>query len=383
MDILKYYFYYLDSQFTGFPLIIRITVFIVMLLILLYAVSMIRFFYIKRKRKKKEKLYKKMAKRFEENLKRVLFDRQNLSRNIIISKLEFEQGSLKNKEKEPVTKLLLFVKSCEDQTLNEHNYFEVIDIFELIEYWEELLRKNNLKKNRQALRNLEELAKSGYGNITAHKILGRNHDLRKHSKSSYMRFASHDAFRFLEDDFDKEFNSLDEMRIRAALEERAKQKNLPLLIRWVHTAQNESYKCFLIKEIGFFNQKESGSQLVKMYQKEKSYPVRAQIAETLGILKYNDAIDILIDSYGINPAMVQIRIIDALGNMDSPKSLSFLEKIYGETQDVDLLTEIVDNIYKLDQDKGVFYKLKQKSTDGFQESVFTYVEKMNEIAFVN
>jgi len=325
-----------------------------------------------------------MAERFEEKLKLVLFSGQNLSRDVIINKLEFKQGSLKNKEKESVTELLLFVKDSDDQTLNEFNYSEVIEIFGLIGYWEGILRKNNLKRNKQALRMLEDIAKPGSGNIVAHKVQGRNNDLRKHSKNTHMRFASYDAFKFLEDDFDREFNSLDEMRICAALEERAKQKKLPLLIHWVHTAQNELYKCFLIKEIGFFNQKESGSQLVEMYQNEKSYQVKAQIVETLGLLKYDDAIDVLTDSYGFNPVPVQACIIEALGNMDSLKlkSLSFLEQIYEETQNGDLLTKIVDNIYKLDQNKDTFYKLKQKSTDDFHESVFTYVEKVNEVALV-
>ncbi|MCL2327662.1 MAG: HEAT repeat domain-containing protein [Bacteroidetes bacterium] len=384
MDIIKYYLYYLDSRFTGFPLVIRIVVIVVTLLALFYIASMIRFFFIMRRQRKEERLHKNITKRFEEKLKSLLFSRQSFPRDVIIDKLEFEPGSLKNKEKEPLTELLLSVKKREGQTLNEYNYSEVIEIFGLVGYWELLLRKNNLRKNKQALRMLEELSKNiPDGNIVAHRVQGRNHDLRKHSKSGYMRFATYDAFKFLEDDFDREFNSLDEMRIHATLEERAKQRPLPLLIRWGYTAKNESYKCFLIKEIGLFNQRESGAQLVEMYQTEKSYPVKAQIAETLGILQYTDAIDVLIADYGLTPISVQERIIEAVGKMDSPKALAFLEKIHEETQEGALQIKIVDSIHKCDKAKHTFNRLKQKSTDSFLDSVFVHVEKTNEKSKIN
>jgi len=391
MDRVKYYLYYLDSHFTGFPLIIRIVVLIVTFLILFYIFSVIRFFFIVRKQRKKNELYKKMSDRFEEKLKSILFARQSYSKDVITSKLEIDhQGSLKkNKEKETLTDLLLFVKKNggdDDQTLNELNYSEVVDIFGLIAYWEGHLRKNNLKKNKQALRELEELTKGipHKGNIVVHKAQSQNSDLRKHTKHSHMQHASYDAFKFLEDDFDKEFNSLDEMRMRAALDERAKKAPLPLLIRWAYTAHNEAYKCFLIKEIGFYDQKESGPQLVEMYQSEKSsYNVKEQIARTLGVLKYDDAVDVLINSYGLNPVSVQLSVIEALGNLDLPKSLSFLVKIYEQTQDGALLIKIVESIYKLDKDKSVFNNLKQKSTnDDFQSSIFSYVEKKDEIALI-
>jgi len=168
------------------------------------------------------------------------------------------------------------------------------------------------------------------------------------------------------------------MRIHATLEERSKQRPLPLLIRWGYTAKNEKYKCFLIKEIGLFNQKESGAQLVEMYQQEKGYAVKAQLAETLGILKYNDAIDVLIADYGLIPQSVQERVIEAMGNMDSPKALAFLEKVHEETQEGILQIKIVDSIYKSDKDKHTFNRLKLKATDDFLSSVFIHVEKSNE-----
>lgn len=57
MDTLRFYFYYFDSLFTGFAPIIRITVFAVMLLSLLYITFFIpAFYHSKQNKKKKEKM---------------------------------------------------------------------------------------------------------------------------------------------------------------------------------------------------------------------------------------------------------------------------------------------------------------------------------------
>lgn len=394
MDTIKFYYFYLESQFLGFPLIIRIAAAIVGFLIVFYIGSVIRFLIIARGQKRKEKLDKKIVDRFEEKLKDILFSQGILSRVAIIEKLEFKQGSLKNKEKEAVTEELLSIVKTEGHAFNEYNYTEVVDIFGLIAYWEGLLRKDDLKKNKLALRKLEDLAINIRGNLVAHKVQGRNQGLRKHAKSDYMRYAAHDAFKFLEEDFDKDFNALDEMRIHDSLEELAKQNPVPLLIRLVYTAQSESYRCFLIKEIGFFNQRESGAQLVEMYQEEKSHKVKAQIVVTLGLLQYRDAMDVLINDYELNLTSTQACIIEAMGNMDSPKALFFLEDIFKQTQDGNLQIKIVENIYKLDKTKSVFNKMKQNAQEAelkhtavegetrsdFVTSIFLYVEQENEKA---
>src|SRR5690554_3118524 len=136
--------------------------------------------------------------------------------------------------------------------LNITNYKNLLSSFNLVEFWEEELRVNDYKRNQRALRVLDDLGDNVPGSIITRKVHNTNNELRKNAKSLSMKFSSYDSFKYLEDDFDKNLNELDKVRIHSALKENAKHKPLPLLIRWVKLSKNEKFKTFLIKEMGFF-----------------------------------------------------------------------------------------------------------------------------------
>ena len=259
--------------------------------------------------------------------------------------------------------------------LNVKNYREILKAFDLPSFWEDQLKTKNLRNKGVALRILDDISENASSIAISGKAGENDDNLRKHAKSIFMKFDSNDAFRFLEDDFDKDFNAFDAVRIHDALKERSKTKLLPLLIRWVSFAKNESFKSFLIQEIGYFKQKESAEQLVETFQNSSSIIIKSQIAKTLGMIDYKKSIPMLIDAYNYNSFEVQNSIIYAMGDFGDIEALDFLERIYRQSHNKETQIKILHNIHLIDKTGTVFEKLKKNSASEFETSIFEYIEQ--------
>jgi|SRR5690554_6371632 len=245
----------------------------------------------------------------------------------------------------------------------------------LPEYWEDRLKKNNITNESNALRILESMNEAASSSAISAKTSVTNDNLRKHAKSAFMKFDSNDAFRYLEDDFDKDFNALDEIRIHDALKTRHQKRALPPLIRWVAMAKNERFKAFLISEIAYFNQNENADQILEIFKKNNNTTVKSAAAETLGKLKYDRATPSLISNYPYSNTKVQNSIIKALGNFEDNTVLNFLEKISKEVHNKEIQILILEQIYKIDLTSNRFKKLKENSNSEFEKSIFDYIEQ--------
>lgn len=336
---------------------------------------MIRIFFIAKNRNKIETRQKQIKDQYEDKLKEILFADKVYSQQELSEKLINDNNPLLEWSKSYLSKLILTLTNL-DMKLNVNNYKETLRVFDLHAYWENQLRNKNVEDEGTALRILDDMSEDASSNAISNKATSQNDNLRKHAKSIFMKFDSNDAFKFLEDDFDKDFNSLDEVRIHDALKEKAKSRALPPLIRWVSTAENEHFISFLIQEIGFFNQVDSAEQLIDIFKdSNSSHLVKSQIAKTLGELKYKPAIPYMIEEFGTSTQEVQESIIHAMGELKSPETLDFLEKIYHETHNKETLIKVLQNIYLVDDTKVVFNKLKEASTTDFEKSIFDYIDQ--------
>ncbi len=135
-----------------------------------------------------------------------------------------------------------------------------------------------------------------------------------------------DAFKFLENNFDKDFNALDAVRLHDSLKERDAIRPLPLLTKWLKNSDNQDFQTFIIREIGYFNQRETAPFLTQMFKTSNSDLVKSEISNTLGILNYEEAVDELAEEYPYNNTVVQEAIIDMMGKIKSKESFEFLKE---------------------------------------------------------
>lgn len=107
MNILKYHFYYLESHFVGFPMVIKVTIFLTLLLGTIYFLSLLRFFLLAKTHTKEEKRMNRISKMYEQKLKTILFSEQNLSADQISKELKIKHNHLKDWEKIHISQLIL------------------------------------------------------------------------------------------------------------------------------------------------------------------------------------------------------------------------------------------------------------------------------------
>ncbi|PWH85417.1 hypothetical protein [Brumimicrobium oceani] len=107
MNTLKYNLYYLESQFVGYPVVIRVTVFLITILAIIYLVSLLRIFFLARNRTKMDNREKEIQKKYEKKLKTILFSNENITPEEIRTKLGMNNETLKDWEKAYVSKLMI------------------------------------------------------------------------------------------------------------------------------------------------------------------------------------------------------------------------------------------------------------------------------------
>lgn len=258
--------------------------------------------------------------------------------------------------------------------LNTHNYKKILTALSLSQFWKKQLEQNNAKVNGTSLRMLSDIKEEISDSTISRRIYTQNGEIRKLAKSVHLELSNNNSFRFLEDDFDKDFNSLDEIRIHAALKEKQKEKPLPLLVRWVNLAKNPKYKAFLIKEIGLFNQEDCASNLLDLYIEEENSLVKKELISTLGKLKHKPAVDTFIQDFNYASQEIQQTIIKAIGNIGGDEALSFLKTICFQSHDKEMTIEILQNIRLIDSQGNIYNELKNKASSEFEKTAIAYVE---------
>lgn len=257
---------------------------------------------------------------------------------------------------------------------NTNNYNEIISALDLSTYWESKLKCKTHTESERTLRMLDELGAMVQSTALSHKLYAENKSVRKHAKSIFMNLSSPDSFKFLADDFDKDLNALDKMRIHKALVNKAIDKPLPLLMRWVNIANNERYKAYLIREIAFFKQTDSASQLIELYKTTTSVLVKNSIIKTVGELAYTAAIPVFITDFDYVNVAKQNSIIDTLGKLGGTQSLVFLADLYAKTSNKERLVKILQLIHQLDEVGTIYSKIKETARTEFEQKAVAYIE---------
>lgn len=118
MDTIKYYFYYLESVFLGFPPVIRIAIALVMILLFFYLFSVFNILFSSRRHKKDSKRRDDIKEKYEEKIREILYADRDYSVDEIKSTLELSDTPLKKWEKKYISELLL-------NHINKHHEVEL------------------------------------------------------------------------------------------------------------------------------------------------------------------------------------------------------------------------------------------------------------------
>lgn len=352
-DYYLYYLSYFSSVYYGYPLIIRVTAVMVMILITLTIVGLIRLLilgYFINRREKRQKIVKN---HFEDKLRFVMSNKVTYGIDEIRALFEYDVNKTKKWKLDMLTEIVLSVKNSvyKEGQLNEVNYRNCIEALRLMGYWEKRVRSSsNLGGKRKAIQVIGQMDNGVNTGILSKSTFHKNKHLRKTARDLYTGQDDYNPFKFMEDNFDESFTELDKLRLHSTLVKRSKEGKLPNLLKWVNNSKNPKYLVFLLKEISFFNQRETGPMLLSMFEKQENREVKAQIVSTLGDLQYYEAIPLLKDRFHVEPNVVRDAIISAMGKMRRIEVLDFLIEAYADTEDSELQILIARSIKKFDND---------------------------------
>ena len=373
MDTFNYYYYYLSSTFTGFPLVIKIALFLILIMGIFYIMSWARIgalaYLTKRDAKREERIEK-----LKERIFVILRNQENLEEHQILAELD-AKPPIKNWIKEHFSELL--VAQMGQPEINETNMGTIFRALRIPEYWENQIESTDVSKKWKSIRMLDSMAPFVAPAVIFKKANSQKKDLGNYAKSVFAKFDSHNAFKFLEEETNTQFTQLDKMRIHNSLKKRPAEEVLPHLINAAINTSNDDYRIFLIHEIGLTGISEGMEPILELYKTVKDPRVKAQIVHTLSILNYTPAIPVFIKDYSFRKPIVQEGIIEGLGYMGGKEALDFLEKTYAQTNNKEMLVRILRNIYTIEStgsETPIFKKLQAQNQSEFNEKAFTYIE---------
>lgn len=362
-DYYLYYLSYLNSLYNGYPLIVRVTVVIVMLLAFITAFGLIRLLVIGYKINKRVKREADLKEQFEEKLSFLLGNQVNYDVEEIGSLLDYDQKKEKKWKSEILTDLILSIRDelNKNGKLNQINYRNCLSSLRLMPFWEKRVKTAGLSKRKMALQTMGSLDVGINTGTLSKSIFHKNSYLRKAARNIYADQDSYNPFRFMEENFDESFTKLDKIRLHATLVKRFQEGKLPNLLRWVNNSKNSSYIAFIIQEIGFFKQLDAAPSLLDMLEKQENREVRIQIILTLGELGYHECVADLSHRYTLESTAVREAISKTMGRLQGEETLQFLVDAYKNTDDDNFKLSIVRAIRKHgDEGKARLNVLKEQ-----------------------
>lgn len=374
MDTITYYYQYLSATYAGFPLVVRIAVLLIVLMGLLYLISWINIGVVAFINKRENRRSKKI-KRYKKQINEIISSSRNYSESEILETLSIKPP-IQDWMKVHISEYI--VDKIDTSESNHTNVGTVLHALRIPEYWENEIDSGAASRRWKSIRMLDNLSPFVAASVISKKATSERKNIGNYARSVFAKFDSHDAFKFLSEDIDSDnFTELDKLRIHNSLKSHNPKEVLPHLLRTALNTSNDNYRIFLINEIQLLGITEGLDSLLDLYKTTKNADVKAQIIKTLSVLDFKEAIPIFIHDYNFAKSRVQEEIIEGLGRMGGTEALNFLEKIYSETNNKELLVKILQNIYMIEKDKSensVFRRLQSMNKSEFNRKAFSYVE---------
>lgn len=334
-DYYLYYFSYLSALFNGYPLIIRLTVVMVMVLAVIILFGLIQLIFVGYRTNRKDKRKKNVKSYFEEKLLFIMKNNSDYDTQEIQELLHYDVSKTRKWKPEDLTDIVLSVKDKVEKEglLNESNYKNCLQALSIMGFWENRIKHSSLNKRREALQVVGKIDNGVSTGMLSKSTFHKNKDLRKTARDLYTGNDHNNPFKFMEENFDNSFTNLDKLRLHSTLIKRDKEVKLPNLLRWVSNSTNPNYIIFILKEVAFFKQHDAIPTLLTMLDKQIDKEVRVQVINTLGALEADEAVPFLINLFSLESRSVREAIIVAMGKIQTNNSLDFLVQTYGFTQD--------------------------------------------------
>jgi hypothetical protein len=352
-----------------FPLIIQITIVLTLVFTVATLALMITIYTIRRRHTRLQKTLKNSVPEIIKLFDDILFTDKNYKEQEIFSKYEEIVDEVNRESIDIGIGVLVDYKNDNRES---EKYPLIINAIGIVDHLE---RKFDSRSNSEKIDAFQEafvLDLNKFDSKVLRYAYSKNKLIRSEARNSHLALSSNDPYRFF-DEFDTSLSKWDEIELMQYLELQKVRGNLAGLGKWINYSKNDSLVVFLIKMVGFFQQK-GINDILKEKLEDDSGLVRAQAILTLGELNVTEIEEELIERYYTEPENCQVAIVKTVRRFNSGKSLNFLEEIFKETNNTDSKKIIAEAILNYSYEGKIAFQNLKESLKGFDLTILKHVE---------
>lgn len=356
-------------EINTFPLIIQITIVLTLVFTAATLALMITIYIIRRRHTRLQRTLENSVPEIIKLFDDILFSDKNYNEQEIFSKYEKIVFEVNRESTDIAIGVLVDYKNDNKES---DKYPQIINAIGIVDHLE---RKFDSRSNSEKIDAFQEafvLDLNKFDSKVLRYAYSKNKLIRREARNSHLALCSIDPYRFF-DEFDTSLSKWDEIELMQYLELQRVRGNLEGLGKWINYSKNDSLIVFLIKMVGFFQQK-GINDILKEKLEDDSGLVRAQAILTLGELNVTEIEQELIERYYTEPENCQVAIVKTVRRFNSGKSLNFLEEIFKETNNTDSKKIIAEAILNYSYEGKIAFQNLKESLEGFDLTILKHVE---------
>jgi hypothetical protein len=352
-----------------FPLIIQITIVLTMAFIIATLALMITIYTIRRRHNRMQKTLENSVPEIVKLFDDILFTEKNYNEQEIFTKFEDIVDEVNRESLDIGVGVLVDFKNNHRES---EKYPLIISALGIVEHLE---RKFDSRSNSEKIDAFQEafvLDLNKFDSKILRYAYSKNKLIRSEARNSHLALSSNDPYRFF-DEFDRNLSKWDEIELMQYLLLQKDRGNLEGLGKWINYSKNDSLVVFLIKMVGFFKQKGINDILMEKLEDDNAL-VRAEAILTMGELNISETEQGLIERYYTEPEICQVAIVKTIKKFNSGKSLSFLQEIFNDSNNIDTKKIIAEAILNYSYEGKIAFQNLKNTLKGFDLTILQHVE---------
>ncbi len=352
-----------------FPLIIQITIVLTMVFIIATIALMITIYTIRRRHNRLQKTLKNSVPEIIKLFDNILFTDKNYTEQEVFTKFEDIVDEVNRESLDIAVSILVDFKNDDRES---EKYPLIISALGIVEHLE---RKFDSRSNSEKIDAFQEafvLDLNKFDSKILRYAYSKNKMIRSEARNSHLALSSNDPYRFF-DEFDRNLSKWDEIELMQYLQLQKERGNLEGLGKWINYSKNDSLVVFLIKMVGYFQQKGIDEILIEKLEDDNEL-VRAEAILTLGELNITETEQELIDRYYTEPEICQVAIIKTIRKFNTGKSLNFLENVFQDSNNIDTKKIIAEAILNYSYEGKIAFQNLKDTLKGFDQIILKHIE---------
>ncbi len=337
-EIIRYYYYFFLVRFTDYPFVVRMAFCITFLSCVGITIIILSWIIIILKRRKERRYKKRILKKCDEDLTRIVRDHEKVERadiEDIVRRVEHNDKALSHWKASVWLDYLLYLKS-KDPTSDTDRYGrarkgdvikEIFSILSLDSFIEYVVHFKGITKRIYVL-NAAKLLQIGIPESLLSQMLNHKHqNLRKEARLSFMHSSNHNTYRYLEEGRHIKYTPAIGIELHELFKQHKLQNlEMPAFTAMIENQTDRRMRAFLILENAYWGTYDKEAIINQINSPEPETRYAAIVAS--GIIKDKELEGALVNAYKNQSEYLKCEILKSLYKIKSGQRVGFFLLAY-------------------------------------------------------